>query len=127
MVEPTDPRSGVHTRQLRGARLDGTSPRRIFVEPEMRAVREVVPDVLAEKATEMPIIEHDDGVEQLTAEGADKALSHPVVPSLVRANPDGAPRARPPFDDALAQVVEDDHTRRGVMDRRKRSPVVRPS
>ena len=46
----------------------------------MRAVREVVPDVLAEKAMEVPIVEHDDVVEQLTADGADKALSHPVLP-----------------------------------------------
>ena len=82
MVEPADSRSGVHSRRPRWARLDGTSPRRIFVEPEMRAVREVVPDVLAEKATEMPIVEHDGVVEQLTAEGATKRSATPFCQGL---------------------------------------------
>ena len=42
MVESANPRSGVHSRRPRWARLDGTSPRRILAEPEMGAVLEVV-------------------------------------------------------------------------------------
>ncbi len=66
MMLPTDPRSDLHRCCRRRARLDGTSARRIFVEREMRAVLEVVRDVLAEQATEVPIVDHDHVVEQLT-------------------------------------------------------------
>ncbi len=63
MVQPSDPRSGVDARSSCRARLDETHHRRIFLESQMRAVREVVPDVLSEQATEVPVIEHDEVVE----------------------------------------------------------------
>jgi hypothetical protein len=46
----------------------------------MGAVFVVVADVLGEQATELPIIDHDDVVKQLTAHRADETLRHPVLP-----------------------------------------------
>ncbi len=63
VVQPSDPRSGVDARSSCSARLDETNHRRIFLKSQMRAVREVVPDVLPEQATEVPVIEHDEAAE----------------------------------------------------------------
>ena len=65
-------------------RLDGPSLRRIAAEPKVRPVRVVVRDILAKQPEQVPLIQHDDVVEQLSSKRPDEPLDERVLPGRPR-------------------------------------------
>jgi hypothetical protein len=57
-----------------------TSCRGLLFQPEVRPVVVVVADVLDHQALEMPLVEHDEVIEQVPAAVADEALGDAVLP-----------------------------------------------
>ena len=51
----------------------------LLVQPEMRPVIVVVADALGHRAPEMPLVEHDDVIEQVSAAVADEAFGDSVL------------------------------------------------
>ncbi len=65
---------GIATR-LRGGR---SHRRRALAQPEVRPVVVVVPDKLGEKSVQVPLVEDDHVVEQVSPHGRDPAFRHTV-------------------------------------------------
>ena len=53
---------------------------RFLAQPQVRGVLVVVADVFAEKALQVPLVEHDHMIEQITAAGFHPSLSHSILP-----------------------------------------------
>jgi len=86
VVQAADPRQGddaAHVRRFRGAR-----DRRIAAERHMGSVLVVVDDMLVDQAEQMPLPEHDDVIEQLSAQRAYPPLGESVLPRRARRDPE---------------------------------------
>jgi len=57
-----------------------TSRRCFLLQREMRSVPVIIADVIRHQSFQMPLIEHDDMVEQVSAAVADPALRNAVLP-----------------------------------------------
>ena len=79
MVKASHPRQAADSGAIRGPRFRG-SPFRGIPDRSVDALCVVVLDVLAQQASQMILVEHDDVVEQLAADAPDEALGCPVLP-----------------------------------------------
>jgi hypothetical protein len=60
--------------------LDGRRLRRAEIERQMRSLPVVMSDVFAKNAAEVALVEHDQPVERLVADGSNHALAVGVRP-----------------------------------------------
>jgi hypothetical protein len=86
VVEAADPRQRDDVARVR--RFHGACDRRIAAERHMGSVLVVVADMLADQAEQMPLPEHDDVVEQFSAQRADPPLGESVLPRRARRGPE---------------------------------------
>jgi hypothetical protein len=68
----------------------GLAPcRGLLLQPEMGSIVVVVTDVLGHEALEMPFVERDDMIEQVSSAVANEALRNSILPRAAEAGPLG--------------------------------------
>jgi hypothetical protein len=82
MMESADLRQGNNLTVFR--LLDGKRLGRLFFESQMCARHVVVAVVIAKTASQMPLVEHDDVVEELAPNRIDYPLDKGILPGRVR-------------------------------------------
>ncbi len=85
-VQTADPRQRDDVARAR--RFHGPRDRRIAAKRHMGSVLVVVGDMVADQAEQMPLSEHDDVVEQFSAQRADPPFGEPVLPRGARRGPE---------------------------------------
>jgi len=77
MVQATESRMRNHASPSRGA---NSTTRRVFSQPQMRAIVVIVVNVIRKKSFQMSLVHSDDVIEQITTAASYRALSHSVLP-----------------------------------------------
>ena len=85
MVQAAEPRHGGRLATHLSVLRDCPACRRLLLQPKMSPVLMVVADVLDHQAPEMPLIEHDHMIEQVSAAAADEPLGDTVLPRATEA------------------------------------------
>ena len=69
------------------ARLDGAADRSVSIEGHVRSVRVEIGHVVADYPQEMPLAEHDDVIEELSAQRSHPAFGETILPRRARRDP----------------------------------------
>jgi len=87
MVQTTEPRHRNHLDPWTRNSSGFASCRGLLLQPEMGSIVVVITNILSHEALEMPPIERDDMIEQISSAVANEALSYPILPRAAEAGP----------------------------------------
>jgi hypothetical protein len=80
MVQPADARRGLNRSLDSRLDLDGAPQWRVLHKPQMRPILMVVAHILAHQPFQVPLIQHDDVVQQVASTTPNSTLRDTVLP-----------------------------------------------